>query len=153
MKKLFKTFMAVALVSSLGVLSSCDKTCDEGFEGSKCDTEVRAKYFGTYKVSGTAANAGGSTNITDLIVAVGTSSSEVTKFTISYTLFGDNYSLIGKLNSNGTTFEVANQTVTISGSPLTYSGSGTFSTSSMTLQLTEIDGSVTTTVNLTGPKQ
>lgn len=45
MSKLFKSFMTVAAFAAITFVSSCTKTCDEGFEGDKCDTEIRAKFL------------------------------------------------------------------------------------------------------------
>lgn len=148
MKKIFALFLTAATFTAVTTMSSCTKTCDAGYEGSDCKTEIRSKYTGTYKVSGTATNTSGTAPITDLIVTVANSSSSVTKFNLSYTLGGDTYSLVGDLDDNGS-FTIASQTA----QGLTYSGSGSFTTSSMTLNLTEVDGSTTTNISLTGPKQ
>lgn len=128
--------------------SSCTKTCDAGYEGSDCKTEVRTKYFGTYNVSGTAVNAGGSSNISNLIVTVGTRTGDVQDFSFSFVLGGDTYLFQGTLDANGTAFTVPSQTV----QTLQYSGNGSFTTSSMQVQLSEVDGGTTTTINLSGAK-
>ncbi len=146
-KVIYSALMMGALAFST---TSCTKTCDAGYEGSDCKTEVRTKYLGNYKTSGTAVVAGGgSGQITDLIVAVSTSSTDVESFNFAYTIGGDSYSLKGTLSTNGTAFTVPSQTA----QGLTYTGSGSFTTTSMTVQLQEVNGSTTTTINLTGPKQ
>ncbi|MBL7800270.1 MAG: hypothetical protein JNL95_06045 [Chitinophagales bacterium] len=149
MKKLLNFLMIGAVSAMLVTTSSCTKTCDAGYEGSDCKTEVRTKYYGNYKTSGTAVNTSGSFTITDLIVSVSSNASDVQNFNFSYTIGGDTYLLNGKIDANGTAFTVPSQTAF----GLTYTGTGTFTTSSMTVQLTEVDGGTTTTINLTGPKQ
>lgn len=149
MKKLLNFLMIGAVSAMLVTTSSCTKTCDAGYEGSDCKTEVRTKYYGNYKTSGTAVNTFGSGAITDLIVTVSSNASDVQNFNFTYTLGGDVYLLNGLLDANGTAFTVPSQTA----QGVTYSGTGSFTTSSMTLQLSEVDGSTTTTINLTGPKQ
>jgi hypothetical protein len=59
------------------------------------------------------------------------------------------YLLNGKIDANGTAFTVPSQTALV----LLILEQERFTTSSMTLQLTEVDGGTTTTINLTGPKQ
>jgi hypothetical protein len=44
MKRTFKTFFAVAALAAVATISSCTKTCDIGYEGTDCKTEVRAKF-------------------------------------------------------------------------------------------------------------
>ena len=149
MKNFFRPFMIVAVAASLFATSSCTKTCDAGYEGSDCKTEVRTKYFGSYKVSGNAVvTGGGSDVISDLIVTVTTASADVQKFNFSYVIGGDNYQLTGTLNENGTAFTVPSQTA----QGLNYTGSGSFTTTSMSVLLTETDGSQVTTITLQGPK-
>jgi ferritin-like protein len=43
MKKIFKSFLIVAVMASVASISSCTKTCDPGYEGTDCKTETRAK--------------------------------------------------------------------------------------------------------------
>ncbi|MBS1685616.1 MAG: hypothetical protein JSS76_12720 [Bacteroidetes bacterium] len=45
MKKITSFLMAGALVAALMTTSSCSKTCDAGYEGSDCKTEMRAKFI------------------------------------------------------------------------------------------------------------
>ena len=53
MKNSFKLFIAVAVFAAIASITSCTKTCDAGFEGSNCKTEVRTKYIGNYTASET----------------------------------------------------------------------------------------------------
>ncbi len=45
MKSIFKSFLAVATLATVISVSSCTKTCDPGYEGTDCKTEVRAKFL------------------------------------------------------------------------------------------------------------
>ncbi len=45
MKKIFNSFLIVAVMASVASISSCTKTCDAGFEGTDCKTEIRAKFL------------------------------------------------------------------------------------------------------------
>ena len=51
MKKIFNSFLIVAVMASVASISSCTKTCDAGYEGSDCKTQVRTKYLGNYTAS------------------------------------------------------------------------------------------------------
>lgn len=148
MKKIFNSLFIMAAITAMFSTTSCTKVCDAGYEGSDCKTEVRAKYIATYKVAGTATNAGGSLNVTDLLITVTAASSGVSDMNFTYVLGGTTYSLKGTLNSDGSSIEFANQT----SNGLTYSGSGSFAGTTLNLNLTEV-GSATTTILLSGPKQ
>lgn len=71
MSKLFKSFMTVAAFAALTIVSSCTKTCDEGFEGDKCDTEIRAKFIGDYDVSETKNGGSAYTYSTEITSSAG----------------------------------------------------------------------------------
>ncbi len=45
MKKIFNSFLIVAVMASVASISSCTKTCDPGFEGTDCKTEIRTKFL------------------------------------------------------------------------------------------------------------
>ncbi|MCW5909023.1 MAG: hypothetical protein KIS94_14250 [Chitinophagales bacterium] len=49
MKKIFKTFLAVAAFAAITGITSCTKVCDNGYEGDKCDVQWRTKFIGTYQ--------------------------------------------------------------------------------------------------------
>jgi len=54
-----------ATVAGLFFVSSCTKTCDPGYEGSDCKTEVRAKFLANNKVTtDNCAGAGYNLSIT-----------------------------------------------------------------------------------------
>lgn len=58
MRNFFKPFVMASTVAALFFVSSCTKTCDPGYEGSDCKTEVRAKFLANNKV--TTDNCAGS---------------------------------------------------------------------------------------------
>lgn len=147
MKKILGLFLTVATAAVIA--TSCTKTCDPGYEGSKCTTEVRAKFYGSYKMSGTAVNPAGSIPISDLIVAVSGAASGVLDMNFTYTLLGDVYSLKGTLSADNTTFTIPSQTT----NGLTYSGTGSFAGTTLNLSLTEADSGVNTVITLSGPLQ
>ncbi len=45
MKKILNSFVVIAAMAAMVSVSSCTKTCDAGYEGSDCKTEVRAKFL------------------------------------------------------------------------------------------------------------
>lgn len=141
MKKLFKTFMAVALISSLGILSSCDKTCDEGYEGDKCDTEIREKFIGAFQ--GNEICTTGNDNYTLTIAKSGT---DVLKVTLS-NVYGSAF--VATASVDGSSFTVASQTVAIG---VTVSGSGTVSGNNLTFSYNINDGTNSNNCSFTGTK-
>ena len=145
MSKLFKTFMAVAAFASLTVVSSCTKTCDEGFEGDKCDTEIREKVVGTYSVTEDCTVTGGAT----YSVSITKSGTDVTKVLINP--MGGYPSSTGTVSVDGTSITIAEQTT----GGYTFSGSGTINNggASITVTYTVGTGGVSETCNGTWTKQ
>ena len=126
MNKIFKGFLGVAVLATMVTVSSCTKTCDKGYEGSDCKTEVRTKIVATYKVDETCSTTGhASYNVT-----ISKSSTDVTKVLISP--FGGYPSLTATVSVDGTALTVASQTL----AGYTYSGSGTINNSGATLTMT-----------------
>lgn len=140
MSKLFKTFMTVAVFAGLTVVSSCTKTCDEGFEGEKCDTEIRAKFVGQFQGSETCTV--GTDNYT---VTITTSATDVLKVTFNNVY---NAAYTATATVDGSAFTVANQTVATG---VTVQGSGTISGDNLTFTYT-IDGAANNTCTFTGTK-
>lgn len=103
MKKLFKPFMVAAAFAGLMTVSSCTKTCDEGFEGDDCKTEIRAKYVGAF--TGTEECTTGNSIIT---ITYDDQSSDVTKVSIQ-NLYGAGFVSEGTLQSDGS-INIATQT-------------------------------------------
>lgn len=107
--------------------------CVSGYEGENCETEVRAKFIGSYSVSESCQS--GNYNFNFNITA---SSASVTSIIIN------NFYDIGinvTANISGTTVTIPNQTVTQSGSALNVSGSGQLNGNILTLTYTISSGS------------
>jgi hypothetical protein len=141
MKKIVSFMAAAILVATMMTTSSCTKTCDAGYEGSDCKTQVRAKYYGNWSISGTdnAVPQGTYTN-KDLTIAAGSTSSV---FTLRMTSIGLGLVLNATMGATGTSFTVDQATT----GGYQYSGTGSFTTSSaMTLNLTEVNTNVTPNV-------
>lgn len=135
MNKLFKSFMTIAAFSALTIVSSCTKTCDEGFEGDKCDTEIRAKFIDNYDVS-ESKNSNAPYSYTTSIT---TSSANVLQVNISE-LGGNFFNSSVKATVDGTSLTIASQDPDSDG--YTIAGSGTISnnTVSLTYTITGEDG-------------
>lgn len=117
--------------------------CPAGYEGAKCETESRTKLIGNYLMSGTDNTGGTYTNIP---ATTSTSSASKTKFLFAVASVG--LSLTCTM-SGANSFVIDNQT--LSGS--TYSGSGTYNGSTLTMVLNEVDNTGTTVYNWNGNKQ
>jgi hypothetical protein len=157
MKKLVSFIAAAGLVATLMTTSSCTKTCDAGYEGSDCKTEVRAKYLGTWSESGTFTSGSTQGPVTSLSVLRATSSGAVTDLIATFTFNGTAYSVKSTLGSDGKTFTIPSQTEA-DGSTAT--GSGSFPTATTVSETVTLNypasGSVaafTVDVVLTGTKQ
>lgn len=102
MKKVFSTFVAIALMGAVASINSCTKTCDLGYEGSDCKTEVRAKYLGAF--NGTEACTSGNSTIA---VNITTVSGDVTKVNFN-NLYGASFNNTGTVQADGS-ITLANQ--------------------------------------------
>lgn len=141
MSKLFKSFMTVAAFAAITFVSSCTKTCDEGFEGDKCDTEIREKFVGQYQGQETCTVGTDSYTLT-----IAKSSSDVLKITVNNVY---NQSLTATATVDGSTFDVANQNV---GGSVTIQGTGTLSGDNLSFQYTIADGVNSNSCTFTGTK-
>ena len=148
MKKIFNSFLIVAVIASVASISSCTKTCDAGYEGSDCKTEVRAKFVGTYKVSGTIVTGGVSTAFADQTLTIATSSANLQNILLT---FGG---ATVTASTTGTTMTIASQVINVN---YTYTGTGSIANNVISFTITETDntGGVPTVYNITGsgPKQ
>lgn len=101
--------MAGALVAALMTTSSCSKTCDAGYEGSDCKTEMRTKFINEpngWSADETGTRSGHSNAFT---VHIQTSSTAVDKIRI--TNFWNSF--VGDVNAtmtNSNTFTIPSQT-------------------------------------------
>ena len=147
MKKIASFFSALAIIAALMTMQSCAKTCDSGYEGSDCKTEVRAKYFGNWTVNGTDnGTPPGTYTGKHFAVSAGSTINELTFTSVDLALV-----FPVTLSADGKTFAV-NTTVTGS---YTYTGSGSFtSANAVNLSLTEVGGTpaATTIYTFTGVK-
>jgi hypothetical protein len=145
MKKLFRTFIALAVIGSIATLASCTKTCDEGFEGDKCDVEVREKVIGTYGMTETCSVTG----VANYDIVITKASANVLNVLISP--FG------GYVGATGTA-KVEGNTITISAQSsvgFNFNGSGTISNdgANISLSYTISDGTNTESCSGTGAKK
>lgn len=101
MKSIFKSFLAVAAMASVITISSCTKTCDPGYEGNDCKTEMRTKFLGIY---GAADSPGGL--VYNATIGAGTGISDVT---IGSTFSDDYFVNSVKATVDGTTITIARQ--------------------------------------------
>ncbi|MFN8298743.1 MAG: hypothetical protein U0T75_06520 [Chitinophagales bacterium] len=145
MKKLFRTFCAVALIGAIATTSSCTKTCDAGYEGTKCDVEIRGKYISNYSVTETCQLSG----------AVGPYTAEITKSStdilkIFLNNFGDFSSVISiTATVDGNNITIPAQTV----SGYTINGSGSLSGNVLSISYTVSAGGTSETCTATWTKQ
>lgn len=117
--------------------------CPAGYEGAKCETESRTKLIGNYLMSGTDNTGGTYTNVP---ATTTTSSASKTKFLFAVASAG--LSLTCTMSA-ANAFVIDNQTL----SGTTYSGSGTYNGSTLTMILNEVDNTGTTVYNWSGNKQ
>lgn len=145
MKKFLNTFVVFAAMTAMVSVSSCTKTCDAGYEGSDCKTEVRSKIVGTYSVSETCSTTGPAS----YSVTISKSSSDVLKVLI--VPFGGYPALTGTATVDGTAVTVTAQTV----GSYTFNGTGTIVNggSSLSMSYSMTIGSTTETCTGTWTKQ
>lgn len=102
MKKIFKAFAGVAVLAALTTISSCTKTCDLGYEGDNCKTEVRTKYLGNF--NGTESCTSGNSTIAVNAITV---ANDVTKITFS-NLYNAGFNTTGIVQADGS-ITISNQ--------------------------------------------
>ncbi len=121
--------------------------CEVGYEGDDCGTEERAKFLGTFSVSGTiTCPVSGNGTITGTVFTVSNSSSSIQKIVLN---FGGALTLTATVN--GTSFTIDNSSI----SGYDYSGQGSISGNNITCTINEYDGALLETCiySFTGPKQ
>lgn len=144
MNKIFKGILGVVVLATMVSVSSCTKTCDAGYEGSDCKTQVRAKILtnngtATYNVDNNSCASSLTTSWHSTIVpASGISSVLLTN--VGHLVCGS-----GTIDLNatidGTTITIPSQTVCSA----TISGTGTVTVSGSTTTI-----SVTYSYNVAG---
>ncbi|MFT4981064.1 MAG: hypothetical protein ACI9UR_000911 [Bacteroidia bacterium] len=115
--------------------------CDDGYEGTNCDTEERAEFIGTYNVTESCTSGDFSYSLTVTTSATGVTSIIVTNF-------GDfDVNVNGIVSGNNVTF--ASQTV----GGGTFSGTGTVSGQVLTITYNVTAGSSVDNCTMTCVKQ
>lgn len=117
-------------------------TCATGFEGTDCSTESRTKLIGTFLLSGSDSDGGTYTNLSATTTV---SSVSATKFIMNIA----STFIFTCTMSGANSFTIDN--VTLSG--FTYSGSGTYNGTTLSVTMNETDASGTVIYTLTGNKQ
>lgn len=145
MKKFFRNMFAVAIIGSLVSITSCTKECDPGYEGDKCDVEVREKIIGTYGFTEVCSITGNANY--DIVITK--SNTDVMNVLISP--FG------GYVGASGTA-KVDGNTITINAQSsvgFSFNGSGTISNNgnTITLSYTISDGTTSENCSGTGTKK
>lgn len=127
-------------------LSSCskdDQTCLTGYEGSDCKTEVRTKYYNSYRGTGSDNSGGTYTNWALKFNALGT---DATKMQLQVVDNNNAPQLLFNVTlSTNTTYTVEPKT----DGAFSYTGNGSINTTNASLTLTEKDnttGTIVTTV-------
>ncbi len=110
MKKLVSFCAAALLVATLMTTSSCSKTCDAGYSGSDCKTEVRAQYIGNWTESGTFTSGTTTGPVTSLAVIRAAGSTAVTDLISTFTFNGTTYNVKSTVANDGTFVIAAGQT-------------------------------------------
>lgn len=127
-----------------GTCSATDGSCmcAAGFEGGNCDTESRTKILGNYLLSGTDSDGGTYTN---LVTTTTVSGASKTKFLIN---FGGSLIFTCTMSS-ASSFTIDNVTI----ATISYSGSGTYVGTTLSLSFTGVDVNGTVVTTLSGNKQ
>ncbi len=159
MKNRILQILGVAAVTTIGLVScdtdackdvTCDNggicvdgtcVCEDGYEGTNCETEERTEFIGTYNVT-EACTSG---NYTYSITAT-TSGTDVTSIII--TNFGD-YGVNVSATVDGDNITIANQTV----GGGTFSGTGQISGNVLTITYHVIAGASTDDCTMTCTQQ
>lgn len=116
-----------------GTCSDGDCTCPDGYIGTRCETEERAKFIGNYSVSNGTVACGVSGNGTisaGTAVIVSSNSSGIRKISIN---IGGAFTILATIS--GSTLTVDNQTL----SGYTYTGTGSVVGNILNLTISEAD--------------
>lgn len=131
MKKVFKSFLAIAIIGAVTTVTSCTKTCDPGYEGDDCKTEVRTKFLGNYNAS-ESKNGGTAYSYSGSIL---TSSANVQEIFINRIPNGTGFFNTNvKATIDGNAITIANQNP--DGDDYYITGTGAYSSSTSTITFT-----------------
>lgn len=107
--------------------------CTEGYEGTSCETEIRAQFIGSYTGAGTVVcGVTGSDAVSDLAISVSNSSSNILGVIVN--IEGSNFAA----TVDGSTLTFDSQVV----NGYTYTGTGSITGTSLSLSLNEYDSSI-----------
>jgi hypothetical protein len=130
-----------------GTCNDGDCACTTGYEGTDCGTEMRAKFVGTFNISGTVSCpvSGTFTIPPGTSITVGNSSAGVDKIIIN--LLGT--AIVATVN--GSSLTIATQQV----GDYTYTGTGTITNNNLNMTINEFDSTVpeTCVYTVAGVKQ
>ena len=128
-----------------GTCSDGTCSCQSGYEGSTCGTEVRAKFLSTYNVNETCPSGNFSYQST-----ITTSSTGINRVIINnFAGFG----VSATASVTGSSITIGTQQVDIQGNAATISGSGQLSGSILTISYTISAGGSSESCTLTCTKQ
>lgn len=111
--------------------ATCDEgdcICTTGFEGTECETETRAKFFGTYNVSESCTSGNFTYQLT--ITTSGTNAVTI----ILNNFYGVNASVSATVSGNSIT--IPNQTLSVQGTSVTFGGTGQLTGNILTISFT-----------------
>jgi len=128
--------------------ATCDEgdcNCASGFEGDVCQTETRAKFFGSYNVSENCTPGG---NFTYQLSIVTSATGPLNIIINNFYGFGASVSA----TVSGANITIPNQTVTTQGEALTYSGTGQITGNILTMSYTASQGAASDACSATCTK-
>lgn len=135
-------FLSMSALSAV-TMTSCNKDegCAAGYEGSDCKTLINAKFIGAYEGSETCTI--GSDTYTVTLTSV---SSDNMKLTLT-NLYNDNYNLTATITESNK--------FSLSGTDkgTTFTGNGTLSGSTLTIQYTASASGVSNSCTFTGARK
>ncbi len=141
MKKV-RVISTAAMLALLSVgsmtFTSCtpeDEICPVGMEGKKCDQEVRANYYNTYRGNATDNDGGTYTNWALRFSNGGTDATKL-KLEVLDNVNANQFLFTATLKTN-TTYEITPTTI----SGFNYTGQGSISGTNASFTLTEVDPS------------
>ena len=95
MEKKIKAFAGTVVFAAITMISSCTKTCDLGYKGDNCTTEVRESFLGNFSGKETCGTATDTFSIT-----ISPISTDVTKIKLN-NIYNSTLNAIGTVMANG----------------------------------------------------
>ena len=138
MKKLVSFLSAAALVAALMTAQSCAKTCDAGYEGSDCKTEMRAKFLNANGWSADETGSRSGHTVPPFTVNINTTADGVAKVHITNMWNSFAHDVVATVN--GSTFSIANQSPDADQFSISGSGTLTGSTIAVTYSVSDTSG-------------